>query len=150
MTKPQAAAEQKTVALLEDDSSIREMITSILAAGGYAVSSAPSGMELVELIAGKAPDAFIIDLSLPLTDGDKVMKTFQHRGLAGSAPVIIVSSREPAELERAASWVKAAACLRKPFVPQELLQAVDQATGTERTSPAKKARKPRTSAKTRR
>ena len=116
---------KKTVAVLEDDSQIRSILEMTLGQAGYDCHLAASPYELINFVVNHRPDAYIIDLGLPVMDGDKAMQLFQQKGLATGIPVIIISSKSPEEVARAAAWVKAVKTFPKPFDPRLLLNYLD-------------------------
>ena len=55
----------KTIAILEDDIYIGDMLTEVLTQEGYAVLRAYSGTEASYLVSQNKPDLILLDLMLP-------------------------------------------------------------------------------------
>jgi DNA-binding response OmpR family regulator len=82
---------QKTILLVDDDPSVREMIGRVLVAEGYRVRSASTGMEAVEIAAAEPIDLVLLDLNMP---GQGGWETFEK--LTSKDPllsVIIITAR---------------------------------------------------------
>jgi CheY-like chemotaxis protein len=59
------------ILLVEDDPSLREIITEALGDDGYSVASADNGATALELARHEAPDLAIVDLMMPRMDGEQ-------------------------------------------------------------------------------
>ena len=75
----------KTIAIIEDDQTIGDLLEEVLQKEGYQVERAYSGTEAVYLLSQQRPDLALLDLMLPGLSGEEVLP---H--LAG-VPVIVVS-----------------------------------------------------------
>ena len=80
---------KRLVMVVEDDSSIRNMISALLSANGYSVVTAEDGRMALTLIASYNPDIILLDLGLPDMDGMEVLKSV--RGWS-AAPIIVATT----------------------------------------------------------
>jgi len=85
------AEEQKIILVIEDDASIRELVTWNLAEDGYGCLCANDGMEGLTAVREEAPDLIILDLMLPRMDGFEVIKTLRMEGV--ETPVIMLTAK---------------------------------------------------------
>ena len=118
--KPSLHAVQKTILVVDDDPSVREMIGRVLAAEGYPVLSASTGAEAVEIAASNRIDLVLLDLNMP---GQGGWDTFEK--LTSNDPllaVIIVTAR-PGQLFTALG-AGVGALLEKPLDFPKLLETV--------------------------
>ena len=109
----------KCILLVEDDDLLRGAMQMVLEWEGYRVACAGDGLEaLARLREGCRPSLILLDVLLPVLDGVR-FRQWQRRdpGLA-KIPVVVVSALV------AFDGPEAAAHVRKPFAPQELLDAV--------------------------
>ena len=116
------------ILVLEDDSSIAELLTWILSDEGYSVTWVSSLTEARRVCAQETPDVIIADLLLP--DGlgsDLVHEITQERN--GESPASIVMSAVP-QAQQHADAAGAHLCLTKPFDLSELLDVVSRFTGS--------------------
>jgi DNA-binding response OmpR family regulator len=79
------------VLLIEDDVRIRQSLARALAGRGHDVDSVASGMEGLEQVIARAPDAVILDLGLPDLDGLEVLKMIRA---VSQVPVIVATARD--------------------------------------------------------
>ncbi len=65
----------KTVLLAEDDLEIRDILQDLLEAEGYDVIPASHGRQALEFLrgSGELPDLVVLDLMMPLVDGNQVL-----------------------------------------------------------------------------
>jgi PAS domain S-box-containing protein len=88
------------VLIVEDDPPSRLLLVTQLEAAGLEVSAVSNGEEALDAVGRDAPDAVILDLTLPVMDGmaflDRLRANPYHRGL----PVIVVTGRELTPEER--------------------------------------------------
>ena len=108
----------KTIAIIEDDQTIGDLLEEVLQKEGYQVERAYSGTEAVYLLSRCRPDLALLDLMLPGLSGEEVLP---H--LAG-VPVIVVSAKVGVDDKVRLLLGGAADYLTKPFEPQELLACI--------------------------
>ncbi|MBX9583950.1 MAG: response regulator [Gemmataceae bacterium] len=106
------------VLLIEDEPPIRRFLRASLTAEGYRVAEAVSGEEGLRLAAGQPPDLVILDLGLPGTDGQEVLRRLREWL---TAPVIVLSARDQEKQKVEALDGGADDYVTKPFGTGELL-----------------------------
>ena len=67
----------KTIAVIDDDIYIGNMLEEVLINEGYRVLRAYSGTEAVLLLSTQTPDLVLLDLMLPGMDGEQVLSHIQ-------------------------------------------------------------------------
>lgn len=127
------------IAVVDDDVEATEAVASLLQASGFAVACFPSGDAFLTAYDFVLPDAVVLDLAMPGTNGVEVLRTLRQEKTA-AVPVIILSGqaegRELAEVRR----LGAAATLRKPIDVVVLSDALDRAlVDREPLAPAQRA-----------
>lgn len=80
-----------SVLIVEDDAAIRSSLIRALADGGFAVSSAASGMSGLGKAVDEAPDVVVLDLGLPDVDGLTVLSMLRA---VSAVPVIVATARD--------------------------------------------------------
>ena len=114
------------VLVVEDDDTVRDVVTAHLRRGGHRVLDARSGEDALEVIAERsAPDVAVVDLGLPEMDGLTLADELRHRPECRDLPVIFLSGRVDEEQIRTGRR-KGAAYLTKPFIASALLDAIDR------------------------
>jgi len=110
------------VLVVDDDPSILDTVTSILATEGYQVKSAGGGEEALALVAAWRPTLVLLDMRMPLMDGWAVAKAMREAG--SKVPIVVMTAAENAK--RWAEEIDAAGHLAKPFELDELLACVEK------------------------
>lgn len=110
---------KKTVAVIDDDEYIGNMLEELLIKEGYGVLRAYSGTEALLLLRSNRPDLVLLDLMLPGMKGEQVLPKL--RGI----PVIVVSAKADVENKVELLLGGAADYLTKPFDPRELLARME-------------------------
>ena len=111
----------KKIAIIEDDTDICNMITKFLINHNYEVYSAPNGREGIDLCQKFLPDLIILDLMLPILNGDSVIKQLRTYT---DIPVIVVSAKTMVQSKIDLLRLGADDYMTKPFSPSELVARV--------------------------
>jgi CheY-like chemotaxis protein len=114
------------VLLVEDDDDIRETLAAILGARGYDVVAAADGRSALQQIRalGSRPAVILLDLQMPVMDGEAFLQEQQHDALLANVPVVVVT----AQLMLPPSFPpNVRAVYTKPVALAEILAAVQRA-----------------------
>lgn len=114
-------AAQSRILVIEDDSAVRNLVTTALGLHDYKVDSASSGEKAIMTAASCNPDLILLDLGLPDMDGVEVLEKVRSWS---SAPVIVISARTEDADKIGALDAGADDYLTKPFSVEELLARV--------------------------
>ena len=104
---------KKTVAVIEDNKDLLEILTTKIREEGFDVYGASCGIEFVREMAGRMPDLILLDLMLPGTSGDGVLNAINKMDVLSDVPVIIFSAKEINEIKESAKNVNAVAYMQK-------------------------------------
>lgn len=116
---------KKRVLVVDDSDIVLAMATEALVSGGYAVDTAVSAAEADVYIYGEArPDLIILDVMMPMLDGDKKAKLLKGDESVRDIPVLLLSSKSEDELVRLSAESGANGYIRKPFTFRELVDKV--------------------------
>ncbi len=105
--------------IVEDDPAIVGCVRDALVDAGYAVDVATSGADAETRAREAAPDALIVDLGLPDTDGLDLIGRLRGQGV--TAPCLILSARRSVEQRVLGLEQGGDDYLTKPFALAELL-----------------------------
>lgn len=81
---------KSSILIVEDESYIKKVLETALAAGGYRTISAVTGAQARSAISSYMPDMVLLDLGLPDMDGVKLLKELRQWS---AMHVIVVSAR---------------------------------------------------------
>jgi DNA-binding response OmpR family regulator len=112
----------RSVLVVEDDRDLADMMSWVLTAAGFHVTTAPNGAAGLQALAGLRHCVVILDLMMPDVDGMEFRQRQQNDPTAREAPVLVVSGRHDAA--RLAAGMGVAGFLPKPFTPDDLVSAV--------------------------
>ena len=108
----------KTIAVIDDDIHIGNLVEEVLNKEGYQVIRAYSGTEAVMLLSQNTPDLVLLDLMLPGLSGEEVLPHIKD------IPVIVVSAKVDVQDKVSLLMNGAADYITKPFDMSELLARV--------------------------
>ena len=107
------------VLVVDDDRSVRDSLRRSLEFNGYDVALASDGAEALASIAGRAPDALVIDVMMPRLDGIETTKALRTAG--NDLPILVLTARDSVGDRVEGLDAGADDYLTKPFALDELL-----------------------------
>ena len=107
------------VLVVDDDRAVRESLRRSLEFNGYAVSLASDGAEALATIAGRLPDALVIDVMMPRLDGIETTRALRTAG--NDLPILVLTARDSVGDRVEGLDAGADDYLTKPFALDELL-----------------------------
>lgn len=108
----------KTIAVIEDDQHIGNIIENALKKEGYGVLRAYSGTEALYLLSHNTPDLILLDLMLPGLAGEEILSKMD------GIPVIVVSAKVGIDDKVNLLLSGAVDYITKPFEIRELLARI--------------------------
>lgn len=108
----------KTIAIIDDDIHIGDMLTEVLVQEGYNVLRAYSGTEALYLLSQNKADLVLLDLMLPGLSGEEVLPHIKN------IPVIVLSAKIDVQDKIDLLLGGAADYMTKPFDIEELLARI--------------------------
>ena len=113
--------------LVVDDSSVmRAMIIKTLRLSQLPLGEileAPNGQEALKVLDGKWIDLALVDINMPLMDGEEMINRLRQNPETADLPVIIVST-EGSETRKEVLMQKGAKFVHKPFTPETLRDTI--------------------------
>lgn len=119
--------EAKKILIVDDDADIRELLTHVMTAEGYAVECAINGKEGLQKIKEWLPDLVLLDIMMPLLDGYHVAKEIKQDNSFKQKPkVVFITSRDTIKESKLMEYSGADGALAKPFDLNEVKNLVAQ------------------------
>jgi CheY-like chemotaxis protein len=113
-----------TVLVVDDDATLRTLMTAVFAGAGLGVLSAASGAEGLTLLDGAAVDLVITDAQMPGMNGAEFVAALRARPRYADVPAFLCTGSHVGAIVAAAVAAGVTAVLAKPMRPKELLAAV--------------------------
>jgi DNA-binding response OmpR family regulator len=119
----------KRVLVVDDSEIVLEKASEALKPKGYEVLTALNAYSADSIIYGdKRPDVIIMDVMMPMLDGDKKTRILKDDATVCDIPVLLLSSKSDSELVKLAAESGADGFIRKPFTFSELLEKIETVT----------------------
>jgi two-component system chemotaxis response regulator CheY len=121
----------KTIMVVDDSISIRQVVGIALTEAGYEVIEACDGNDaLVRLAAlsGQKINLIISDVNMPNMDGITFVRELKTRPAYKFTPVLMLTTESQEEKKEQGKAAGARAWMVKPFKPEALLAAVQKLT----------------------
>ncbi len=91
-TRSRADADAPLVLVVDDDRDIRESLTELLELENYRVASARHGAEALELARAERPALILLDLFMPVMDGEEFRRRQREDPELSAIPVVVMSA----------------------------------------------------------
>jgi CheY-like chemotaxis protein len=111
--------------VVEDDESIRRVITDVLEERGLQVLGAANGSEALNRLSSVRPDVVVLDLLMPVMHGWDFMENYEEQTGGEPIPIVVVSVN-PA-LPRSFNRFGVRCVVPKPFDVEDLLESIERA-----------------------
>ena len=118
----------KTVLIVDDSSSLRQVLNIALTGAGYEVIEAGDGQEALGKLDGRKVHVVISDVNMPRMDCIELVKNIRRLPAYKFTPIVMLTteSLEGKKLEGKAAGAKA--WVVKPFQPAQLIEVVSKLT----------------------
>jgi Ala-tRNA(Pro) deacylase len=113
------------VLVVEDEADTNQLLCQILEKKGYVCRGAQSGQSALDLAAELCPSAILLDLMLPDMSGYEMYERLRRVGPMRLPPAVVVTALEDEATRRRGFELGADAYLTKPFLPDMLMEELD-------------------------
>ena len=122
----------QTVLVCDDDELLVELLSHRLGSRGYSVAIASDGGAAVEQATKNRPDAIVLDMMMPVLDGQQVLRRLKADAATADIPIIMLTARRQERDIVGALELGADDYLVKPFIPEELMSRLARLMATRR------------------
>lgn len=112
------------ILVVDDDPTLCQTIQLVLEEEGFVVATAMDGVEALEQVERIHPAMVVLDMGLPLLDGEAVAGELRMR-YGTTVPIVLMTA--DGHVKEKGNRVGAIAALGKPFEIDDLVTAVNQA-----------------------
>jgi CheY-like chemotaxis protein len=112
----------RRVLIVDDEATVRRVLTLCLAGAGYEVEGAPNGAVALEKIRARAPDVLITDIQMPQMTGRELCSAIHAEFPERAFPILVMTSMTARENREWASLIPNTSFLEKPLSPRNLVR----------------------------
>jgi two-component system, OmpR family, response regulator len=111
--------------VVEDDPTLRELLSASLRFAGFAVSSTGTGADALDIATRQPPDLVVLDVMLPDFDGFEVLRRLRADAPPGAhVPVLFLTARDAGEDKVTGLTAGGDDYVTKPFKLEELVARI--------------------------
>lgn len=125
------------ILVVDDDPDLRHSLVEVLEDEGYEVSCANNGEEALRALARAAPNAILLDLTMPVMDGWTFRDVQRNDPRLAGIPTVVISAAYSDG--RAMEGLGADAFLAKPFELSRLTETLQRICGAPTRAPARRS-----------
>ncbi len=114
----------KTILIVDDSESIREVVSATLENDGYEVLVGIDGLDAQKHLTGQEIGLIITDLNMPNKNGIELIKDVRQNESYKFTPILLLTTESQAEKKQEAKAAGATGWIVKPFVQEKLLATV--------------------------
>jgi chemosensory pili system protein ChpA (sensor histidine kinase/response regulator) len=117
-----AAAGPPLVMIVDDSLTVRKITSRLLTREGFEVITAKDGLDALQVLGARTPDAILLDIEMPRMDGFEFAKTVKADARIAHIPIIMITSRTAEKHRNRAQQLGVEVYLGKPYQEEELLR----------------------------
>jgi FixJ family two-component response regulator len=114
--------ESRLVTVVDDDDAVREALSDVLQAFGFAVAAFASAEAFLAFKDMERTDCLVLDIAMPGMTGLELQRELKRRGLR--IPIVFITAHADQTVRSRALAAGAAEVLFKPFTEAALVDAV--------------------------
>jgi DNA-binding response OmpR family regulator len=119
--------QKKKILIVDDERDILKALMIRLQVAGYEVVTAFDGAQGIFMAHKEQPDLIILDIRMPAGNGFSVAEKLKQSENTFSIPVIFLTGSPEKDSEQKAMKLGARFYIKKPYDPEELLDAIRRA-----------------------
>lgn len=119
----------KTILIVDDSASLRQVVSIALRGAGYQVIEAVDGRDGLAKLQGQKIHLIISDVNMPVMDGISFLKEVKKNAAYKFTPVIMLTTEAGQDMKSRGQEAGAKAWMVKPFKPEQMLNAVSKLLG---------------------
>ena len=114
----------KTILVIDDSASLRQVVKMALTGAGYSVIEAGDGQAALAMLDGRQISMAICDVNMPVMNGIEFVRAAKQIAAYKFMPILMLTTESQADKKEQGKAAGAKAWMVKPFSPTQLLSAV--------------------------
>ena len=115
--------------VVDDSSSMRQMVNFSLAGAGYQVVEAVDGADALAKCNAQKMDLIITDLNMPNMNGLEFIRALRQLAPYRGVPIVFLTTESDEEVKKQAKAAGATGWITKPFQQEQLVAVVKKVLG---------------------
>ena len=124
----------KTILVVDDSASLRQVVKMALTGAGYNVLEAGDGQAALALLDGRQINMVVCDVNMPVMNGIEFVKAAKQLPAYKFLPILMLTTESQEEKKEQGKAAGAKAWMVKPFAPTQLVNAVSDRKSTRLNS----------------
>jgi len=116
----------KTIMIVDDSASLRQVVGIALKSAGYEILEACDGKDALGKLTGQKINLIISDVNMPIMDGISFVREVKKHPNYKFTPIIMLTTESQESKKQEGQSAGAKAWVVKPFKPEQMLQAVSK------------------------
>ncbi len=122
-----APGQRKTILVVDDSPTIRKLVSMTVERQGYAIRTAASGDEAINVIRERGvPDLILLDINMPGMDGYQLCRLLREHADTTNLPIIMLSGKDGFFDKVRGRMAGSTEYITKPFAPDGLLRVIQR------------------------
>ena len=114
------------ILIIEDDLAVAALLSKTLESNNFTVICATDGLQGTTLAHNDNPDLIVLDLILPVGDGETVLRNLKISEHTKKIPIIVISATDDEHLIAQVKNQDIVHFFRKPLNPDDLLLKIQE------------------------
>ena len=114
----------KTILVIDDSASLRQVVKMALTGAGYNVIEAGDGQAALALLDGRQVNMAICDVNMPIMNGIEFVRAAKALASYKFMPILMLTTESQDSKKEEGKAAGAKAWMVKPFSPTQLVSAV--------------------------
>ncbi len=119
----------KTALIVDDSTSMRQMVRFTLSGAGFTVlegGNGQEGLDKLQTAPGGKVDLIITDLNMPVMDGLTFIKAVRTQAASRFTPVLMLTTESGDSRKAEGKAAGATGWIVKPFHPEQMLKVIEK------------------------
>ena len=115
--------------IVDDSTSLRQMVAFALSSGGFNVSEAEDGQAALDIAKTRRFDAVVTDVNMPRMDGIELIRNLRQLPDYRFTPLLMLTTEAGLDKKQEGKAAGATGWLVKPFNPEQLVATLRKVLG---------------------
>jgi two-component system chemotaxis response regulator CheY len=119
----------KHILIVDDSTSVRQMVEATLKTANYTVTAAKDGLEALNFCKSNRYDFVLTDQNMPNMDGLTLIKSLRSMPVYATTPIVVLTTEAGDNMKAQGRAAGATGWMVKPFDPAKLLEIAKKVLG---------------------